>query len=216
MLLLLLLLEAAVPAAAQGSSDALLKQADRYMLDGKTNQARAAYERALAAGAKLEGDYVRSRNLGLCYMDGTPADFAKAARWLEAALRLRPDADDSRMRLAQSLAWGGRPAEAVPHFRTLAKANPNSANHVLGLANALYGAGSQDESFSVFSAYLERHPTDSGVRLEYARNLGYARRFSDALGQYQAVLQAEPDNVAAQVGVAKVFSWQDNLDTALQ
>ncbi|MGH9601985.1 MAG: tetratricopeptide repeat protein, partial [Terriglobales bacterium] len=68
----------------------------------------------------------------------------------------------------------------------------------------------------VFSGYLERHPTDSSVRLEYARNLGYARRFSDALGQYQAVLQAEPDNVAAQVGLAKVFSWQDNLDTALQ
>ncbi len=216
MFLLLLIPAAAMPAAAQASSDALLKQADRYMLDGKTNQARATYERALAAGAQIEGDYVRSRNLGLCYMDGTPSDFSKAARWLEAALRLRPDADDTRMRLAQSLAWGGRQAEAVPHFRALAKANPNSSDHILGLANALYGAGNQDESFSVFSAYLERRPTDSRVRLEYARNLGYARRFPDALGQYQAVLQAEPDNVAAQVGVAKIFSWQDNLDTALQ
>lgn len=216
MLLLLLSLAVAPPAAAQGSSDALLKQADRYVLDGKTNQARAAYERALATGAQIEGDYLRARNLGLCYLDGTPADFAKAARWLEAAWRLRPDAEDTRLRLAQSLAWGGRHAQAVPHFRALAKAHPESANHVLGLANALYGSGNQDESFSVLSAYLDRYPSDSRVRLEYARNLGYARRFPDALSQYQAVLQAEPDNVAAQVGVAKVFSWQDNLDTALQ
>ncbi len=216
MLLLLLSLGAAVPAVAQAGSDALLKQADRYVLDGKTNRARDTYERALAAGANIEGDYLRARNLGLCYLDGTPANYAKAARWLDVALRLRPAAEDTRLRLAQSLAWGGRPAEAVPHFRALARANPSSANLVLGLANALYGDGQQDESFSVLAAYLERHPSDSRVRLEYARNLGYARRFPDALSQYQAVLQAEPDNVAAQVGVAKVFSWQDNLDTAIQ
>lgn len=214
--LLLLSLALAVPAVGQGSSDALLKQADRYVLDGKTNQARAAYERALAAGAKIEGDYLRSRNLGLCYLDGTPADFSKAARWLEIALHLRPNADDTRLRLAQALMWGGRHSEAVPHFRALAKANPNSPSSVMGLANALYGAGHHEESFSVQASYLERHPSDTGMRLEYARNLGYARRFPDALGQYQAVLQADPDNVAAQVGVAKVFSWQDNLDTAIQ
>ncbi len=216
MLVLLLSLAVPAPAAAQASSDALLKQADRYVLDGKTNQARSAYERALAAGAQIEGDYLRARNLGLCYLDGTPADFAKAARWLEIALRLRPDADDTRLRLAQSLARGGRHADAVPHFRKLAQAKPKSASLVLGLASVLYSAGSKDEAFSVFASYLERHPSDTRMRLEYARNLSYARRFPDALGQYQAVLQAEPDNVAAQVGVAKVFSWQDNLDTALQ
>lgn len=206
----------AAPAADKADKEELLRQADQYVMDGKVNLARATYERAIQAGADLQSDYTRARSLGLCYMNGTPRDYAKAARWLEAAYRLRPSAEDNLLSLAQALAWGGKHDAAIGYYRKLVKANPEIAEYVTGLANTLYWSGNTAAAVAEYDRYLERRPSDTVLRLEYARLLSYMRKLPEANNQYQAVLQADPHNVAAMVGMAKVSSWQDDFKGALE
>jgi len=214
-------LAAVAPGLAQQPADKAkaeehLRKGDQLALEGKLGPARAAYERALAAGADLSNDYVRARNLGMVYLNGAPRDFARAARWLELASKLRPSADDTRLLLAQALAWSGKHEAAIEHYRALARKSPDTAEYASGLGNTLYWAGKNDEAFAAYDRYLERKPTHLAMRLEYARLLSYARRLPEATLQYQTVLQADPNNVQAQVGLAKIASWQDDLKGALE
>src|SRR5258706_14488128 len=106
LILMLFALAAALPSPA-ADNEALLRQADRYVLDGKTNLALDTYLKVLQAGVPLQNDFARSRNIGLCYLNGTPHHFVQAAVWLENALRVLSEADDVRFSYAQALAWGG-------------------------------------------------------------------------------------------------------------
>jgi hypothetical protein len=77
-------------AAAQADGKSQLEQADKFALDGKLNLARAAYERAIKAGEPVEKDYVRSRNMGLCYLNGEPKNLQLAAKWFGIAVNFVP------------------------------------------------------------------------------------------------------------------------------
>ena len=75
---------------AQANARSLLEEADKLANDGLLTQARAAYEKAIQAGERVDTDYVRSRTLALCYLNGQPQNLTAAVKWFEAAIRLRP------------------------------------------------------------------------------------------------------------------------------
>ena len=52
--------------------------------------------------------------------------------------------------------------------------------------------------------------------MQYAVALAEAKRYPDALEQYRAVLNRDPEIVDAQVGLAKVASWRGDLPRALE
>jgi len=159
---------------------------------------------------------VRSRTLALCYLNGQPQKLDLAAKWFENAIRLRPAAEDTRLQLAQSLAWGGKYALAVQQWRLLLNAKPEAADYIIGLSNTLYWKGDVLVALVALEQFLERSPNQVPVRLHYARMLGFAKRYTAALNQYQAVLQSNPNDISARVGIAKVTSWQNQLDVALK
>lgn len=169
----------------------------------------------MQAGERVDTDYVRSRTLGLCYLNGQPQNLEAAAKWFEAAIRLRPSAEDTRLLLAQSLAWGGRYPLAVQQWRLLLNSKPESSDYIVGLSNTLYWKGDVLVALVALEQFLERSPNQVPVRLHYARMLGFAKRYSQAMSQYQAVLQSNPNDLQARVGIAKVTSWQNQLDLAL-
>ncbi|HUQ49691.1 MAG TPA: tetratricopeptide repeat protein [Terriglobales bacterium] len=201
-------------APAQDSKD-LLEQADEFAYDGKLNLARKAYESAIQAGGRVDNDFVRSRNLALCYLNGQPQNLPLAAQWFETAIRLRPTAEETRFLFAQALGWGAKYDQAALQYKLLLNTQPASADYIVGLSNTLYWKGDTAQALKVLEQFLERSPSLTPVRLHYARMLGYAKRYTDALNQYQAVLQNNPNDVGAQVGIAKITSWQNRLDLAL-
>lgn len=203
-------------AASSPGTEALLRQGDEYVKAGNLNRARDAYQSALAAGARLEKDYPRARNLGLCYLQGTPRDLVKAEKWLQMAVAAQPDAQDARLYLAQSLAWSGKHAAALEQYRRLAQAQPDNGDYVVGEALALYSMEKKDEAFALLQSFIDAHAADLNTRLEYARLLAYSRRFPAAMDQYQVVLNADPNNAEAMVGIAKLTSWQNDLPRALE
>jgi len=210
------LLLALAPTANAQAVDKLLKSADQHASDGRLNAARTEYERAMRSGAHLEQDFARSRFLGLCYLNGTPHDFPKAAQWLGNAVRLNAASEEMRLAFARALAWSGRFDESVAQYRVLIAAQPENPDYVLGLSNTLSWKKDSAGAIAVLEQYLEKFPSSISMRLEYARTLSFAQRFPEAMNQYQVVLQADPKNVNAQVGIAKVTSWQGQLPAALE
>jgi tetratricopeptide (TPR) repeat protein len=205
-----------VSAAAQQATDKLLEKGDEFISLGKPTQARAEYEKAQRAGAKLEDDFSRSRNLGFAYLNGTPHDFAKAAQWLGNASRLRPADEEVTLGLAQALSWSGNPTAALQPWRALCEKNPQNTDFAIGLANALWATGNRSECFANLQHMVEAAPSNIRLRLEYARLLGYAKDYPAASVQYESVLQIDPTNLDAQVGTAKLLSWQQSYASSIE
>ncbi|HEU5334940.1 MAG TPA: hypothetical protein VFU27_03200, partial [Terriglobales bacterium] len=119
-------------AASPASADALLRQGDESLRAGRLNQARRQYESALASGARLDKDYVRARNLGRCYLQGTPRDLAKASRWLALAVAGAPADREARLYFAQALILNRHYKTALQQYRVLAEADPADGNYAVG------------------------------------------------------------------------------------
>ncbi len=178
--------------------------------------ARRTYEQALQAGARLRGDFPRSRNLGLAYLNSAPPQPKRAIHWLRNALRLRPGDDNTRLWLARALASDGQFQQSAEHYRVLLSKHPDRASYAIDLADQLYAAGAVDDSLSALASFLKRNPGSKDVRLAHGSFLGYAGRYSEAGSEFEHVLQGDPQNVRAQVGLAKVYSWQEKYGAALQ
>jgi len=203
-------------ATAQQATDKLLEKGDEYITLGKPALARAEYEKAIKAGAKLEEDFSRSRNLGFAYLNGQPHDFAKAAQWLANASRMRPADQELTLGLAQALSWSGSWTAAIEPWKALCSSNPQDTNYAIGLANALWESGKRGECFEHLQHLVETSPSNITLRLEYARFLGYAKDFQAASVQYESVLQIDPTNLDAQVGTAKLLSWQQSYAASIE
>ena len=82
------------------------------------------------------------------------------------------------------------------------------------VAAQLADSGNQSAAIAVLQDDLAKH-RDTATRLQLARQLALTKRFTEAVEQYAAVLAREPQNLTAKVGLAKVASWQGDLDRSL-
>src|SRR4051812_28950944 len=78
-------------AASPAEISSRLTRASALADSGRIDAARAEYERALKEGgaAQIEADFDQARRLGLCYLNGSPQKLGEAARWFEAANRVK-------------------------------------------------------------------------------------------------------------------------------
>lgn len=213
---LALALAAAPAQAAEPGSRALLLQGDRFAAQGKWDSARSAYVRALEAGAVLDQDFLRCRNLGRAYMNGKSPDNAEAARWLTRALELRPKSQDTRLLLARAQTEAADYKGAAEHYGQLAKAQPANTKYLLAWSNSLLRSGDPEQAISVMQDYMRRNPSNTSMRLEFARLLAFAKKYEDAESEYQRVLKADPANATALIGLAKLSSWRGNFPRAVE
>ena len=95
-----------------------------------------------------------------------------------------------------------------------ALAQVSAPGEARAVAAQLSDSGNQSAAIAVLQEDLAKHP-DTATRLQLARQLALTKRYSEAVEQYSAVLAREPQNLTAKVGLAKVASWQGDLDRSL-
>lgn len=213
----MLALVVSLPAPAARAADnaqALLQQGDRYLRDGKLQEARAAYEQAIEAGAKLESDARHARSLGYVYLYGEPRDPETALRWLDLSWKAQPS-ESTRSLLAEAFLRTGNYAAALDHYNGLVQTDPTSQTYAIGLARALEKSDRRDAALLHLEGFLKEHPDRNAARLEYGDLLASAKHYDDARAQYQEVLSRDPESVTAEVSLARVASYQKDWDTAL-
>jgi lipopolysaccharide biosynthesis regulator YciM len=107
----------------------------------------------------------------------------------------------------------GRPASAVPHFRSALRADRSFVPAVLALGEAQEATGDRREALRTWERAVETQPTlPVLVRLERAyREEG---RPSRMIALYRAAVERAPDDLALAVALGRVYFELEMLDEA--
>jgi len=104
---------------------------------------------------------------------------------------------------------------AVCALGAAGQAPVSSPEEARAVATQLVQAGNTPAAILLLQDEVTKHPSETATRLLLARQLALSKRYAEANENYAAVLSREPQNLAAKVGIAKVASWQGDLDRGL-
>lgn len=108
---------------------------------------------------------------------------SEAAAWVAE----RPDYAPYRVALAQALVREHRGRDAIAQYDTLLAAR-DSAALLIGLADAYAASGDRAAGIERVRGIVERQPADTAVRHAFAMVLAAARRYDEAVAQYDTLL----------------------------
>lgn len=116
----------------------------------------------------------------------------------------------SRYSEARSLHQKGEVRAAVEIYEDLKNEwdVPLSLHFLLGLAQM--DLKNFEEAYKALRTHLEFKPEDSNTRLELGRCLLSLGNYDAAFIQYRTVLETDPDNLAACLGVARIYELQQD------
>ena len=146
-------------------------------------------------------------------IDHTPARLALADAAVQAALRLRPDAGEAHLALAQHLYWGYRDYDRAR--QELAIARRALPNEPLALVLAGYIDRRQsrwDESTQELEHALELDPRNLFILQQMSYNYEYLRRFKDAAAVLDRVVSINPNDITTRAQRAAVdLEWRADV-----
>lgn len=201
-------------ACTVGIADTLAAQTavgDSLWQLGKRDEARAAYERAIAQ----DRNAVRA-NFRLAQELAWSSNIDSALVLLRAARERVPDDPDLRFAEATYLAWAKRWDESLVRYDSLSAAQPEPDYDYVRIARArtLSWAGRLDESRAGYEAVLVRAPEDRDARFGLAQLKAWSGDLSGAARGYSALLTDDPDEARVLLALASVRNWQGRPGSA--
>jgi tetratricopeptide (TPR) repeat protein len=202
LLILLVLLVHAVPAAAQD-------EADRAWAAGDIPAAERLFEARLAADAN---DATALHRLAL--IRAWAGRYDESLALFDRLLGVDPDNREARVDRARVLAWRGDPVAASAALDPLLAEDAGFLPALQARAQFESWAGNYDESLATYGRLQEITPEDRSIGLSRARVLSWASRFDAAVAAYDSLLRENPRDVEALVGLGTVLAWASRLDSA--
>ncbi len=185
------------------------RQGDGAWNQGRYEEARAAYQQALAE----DPNAVRA-NLRLGVMLSWSGRFDSALVHVARARAAEPTDAEIRLIEARILAMAGRHDEAIAQYDSLLQRQPDSRDAALGRARVLSWAGRLGEAVAAYDSILARLPGDEEAMVGGAQASAWLGDLRAAERRYRAVIQRSPGNTDALVGLGYVFHWQGRSEAA--
>ncbi|RMH23522.1 MAG: tetratricopeptide repeat protein [Acidobacteria bacterium] len=211
-----------------------LLAADRAFLEGRLDDALAAYRRAAASrpedprgllgvasvlerrgqtraamehyrqALRVDGELALA-HLNLGALHARLGEDAAARRHLEAAVRLDPSDADAQRMLAVVLERNGEIEGALAAYRAAAQAAPEELEPLRAWADALARQRRFDPAAALYQQILERDPTLRQVRLAQAAALALGGRYPEARAALEAGLEALPGDPELSHALARLL-----------
>jgi tetratricopeptide (TPR) repeat protein len=130
-----------------------------------------------------------------------------AASWLERAVRLAPEDDGSRLRLALLEMRRGRPESAAELALDLLRRRPDCPGFLQLAGQALLAADRPTDSLPVLARLVELAPDRAEARSLYGTALLVERRMAEAAGQFERAVELDPSpERRANLGLALIYA----------
>jgi len=196
-----------------------LVDAIAFTAGGRENllEATRLLDNAIARDPSFLGAYCHlARAHDIIYflgIDHTPARLALADAAVQAALRLRPNAGEAHLALAQHLYWGYRDYDRARE--ELAIAQRVLPNEPLALVLAGYIDRRQsrwDESTQELERALELDPRNLFILQQISYSYEYLRRFKDVAAVLDRVVSINPNDITTRAQRAYVdLEWRGDV-----
>ena len=128
-----------------------------------------------------------------------------------ALLTREPNSIPARVGLGDALLYARRYPDAIRTYDAILASEPNNTAVRISRARALSYEGRAREAVTALRAIVASDASNVPARLALAEagaNSGNATLQRDAIGEYRAVLKDNPDNLNAQLGLARVLSYR--------
>jgi tetratricopeptide (TPR) repeat protein len=162
--------------------------------------AREALEHVVAAAPD---DWESWNNLGNALVGAE--EFEDSADAYERALVINSSSAETRLNYGNALRHVGRVEEAEAIFRELAGEFPDGVLPLRDLHQLLRDNGRDQEALEAIEAAVARAPDSVHLLIDKAKQLAQLQRMNDAEATYRQVLEIDPSNVDAYVGLAVVL-----------
>ncbi|GMU36451.1 MAG: tetratricopeptide repeat protein [Phycisphaerae bacterium] len=175
--------------------------------------------RADARVAEAEGHAILSRFFE-GEREGSPRDPERSLEHMRSAVELRPDDAFLRWRLGRLLALDGRDAQAEEQFRKGAAlaSRARDPEPLYRYGEFLLARKRPDEALAQFEAALRIQPayTEASAGADRARAaLRQAGDSDEAIAEYRAALQTNPDDLATLIKLGGALVRRDRADEAV-
>jgi tetratricopeptide (TPR) repeat protein len=156
---------------------------------------------------------------GLARVADANRDEKKALELVEQVLKLNPTHIDGRILLARLLWSQGNENKAIEELNAVVgNTNSSSPRELVDaqteLGNIHLGRGRVSQAEKAFLAALEVNAKASNALRGLGDALYTAGRFTEALGRFDAAVEADPQNILARIGVGKTKIALEQLDDA--
>ncbi|MBC7318048.1 tetratricopeptide repeat protein [Candidatus Bipolaricaulota bacterium] len=212
---------------APGNLSIRLKLAEAYVRDKRYSEAKPILEEILKTDAEnttaliLMGDVLMGEG-----------NAAEAVNFYQRAWQKSPAAD-AELKLAQALAAAGRTEEALRRYQNILQRSPYSAQAQLGYGDLLLAQGQKDKALEAYQNALrfagdvatreqaarkiiELKPDDIATRFRLAGYLREQYKYDGAIAQYEAILEMDPQNIEAVIGLGDCYVPKTQYDEALE
>jgi predicted O-linked N-acetylglucosamine transferase (SPINDLY family) len=187
---------------ARDEADRLIAEGNRAEDNGRVEEARDLYRRAVAAAP----DYARAHvNLGIALEALGDVDAAAASH--QAALAVDPSDPYASYNLSKLRLAAGAPAEANQLLARSLEGRPDFREALVLQGYVLSLLGRAPESLAAFESALAQH-ADFGTLFHYAQALRALDRLPAAASALERALELEPGNVDARAALADVLAAQ--------
>jgi predicted O-linked N-acetylglucosamine transferase (SPINDLY family) len=169
---------------------------------GRTDQAVAHYERALA----LKPDYAEAHNnLGMAL--GMQGKIGQAVTHLRQAIALQPDFVAAHNNLGNALSMQGETDQAVTHFERALALDPDYAEAHYNLGSVLVLQGKTDRAVAHFERALALKPGHAEAHYNLGNALALQGETDQAVTHYERALSLKPDDTVAHNGLLFILNY---------
>src|ERR1700730_17567457 len=141
--------------------------------------------------------------------------YTEAITVYHQVLATEPENVEAMIGLGEVLFWTGNIEAAAATLKSVPE-NKMDDNGKLMLADLLVAKKDYEPAIRIFSAYLERKPDDSPVRLKLADAQSWTKRYPEAIANYERILEARPHDRQVRRKYGMVLSWAGQNEKAAE
>jgi serine/threonine-protein kinase len=137
------------------------------------------------------------------------------ARFLTAAVAIRPRSAAAHDDLGNALNRLGRDEEAIGELREALRLKPDDQLAYNNLGAALVGAGRIGEAVGLLREAQRLDPNDPAAHVNLGNAFAQSGRFDEAVAEFRTALRLGPDAADCHANIGGILTLQGRLDEAL-